>query len=83
MSNLNEALLEAMTAYVNERLVSEEDSPVVVVSYEQETVNWGYCETCWSEETNVVFTCMTTGGKTVTNYYYSGSLAELIRDLTD
>ena len=79
MTKFNEALLESMLELVKAR--SNPDA-VKVVAYEEVQKSDGYCETCYYEYTEVKITYLTSSGET-SEYGYSGSFAELIRDLTN
>jgi hypothetical protein len=80
MTKFNEALLKSMLALVKER----DNEATKVVAYQEVTRSSGYCETCYSEYTEVDIHYLVKGDKTKTpkTYVYSGDFGELIRMLT-
>lgn len=61
---------------------NHDSGAVAVLSWEDDTENDGYCETCWYEYAVVNIT-YSDGSEFNREYQYRGSFAELIRQLTN
>lgn len=79
--SLNEELLKAMDRYVSREVGFE----VSVYSYSSETIQSGYCETCYFEEECVDMYYKIVGDEQADSrmYSYSGGLGEFIVALSD
>lgn len=78
MANFEEALHAAMAKFLRKR---DKDAQTVT-SYEQNTRNIGYCDTCSYEVTEVNIWFLDSKNQNQ-SYSYSGDLGGLMRELTD
>jgi hypothetical protein len=79
MSAWKESFYEALAEYIRN---SGYTDVAKVTRFEEETVESGYCETCYYESTEVWVYYETSEGVSLRFEYY-GNMAEFIRDLTD
>ena len=79
--SLNDELLKAMDRYVSREVGFE----VSVYSYSSETIQSGYCDTCYFEEDTIDMYYRAVGDEHADSrmYSYSGGLGEFIRVLSD
>jgi C4-type Zn-finger protein len=81
MSAWKESFYEALAEYIRDNAYGSRDV-AKVTSFEEETIESGYCETCYYESTEVWVYYEDSDGK-AKKYEYYGNMAEFIRALTD